>query len=126
MLLYLGETFESLKKTLDYLLTNTCIDLFGILAYSLTKHSPVYDENKQMLEPSTDPEKSLNQTYDRTLLADEPDQRQIDLINHFYSESIVKEHFASVSKTIFRSHYLFWPKEKYSFQSRKQLQSSGF
>lgn len=120
MLLFFGESDGSLQRTLTYLLNNDYLDLFGILFYSVTKHSPIYYENINKLESTVNKTNDMNQIFDRTLLSENISTRQTDLINQFFSENIVKQHMECVSKTFCRSHYLFWPKEKYSFQSRKQ------
>lgn len=120
MLLFLEETEQTVKRTLDYLLDNTYIDLFGILIYSVTKFSPIYFENKNRIEASNKEKSDLQQVYDRFILIERTDLKQESLIDQFFSEKVVQSHLGCVSKTLYRSHYLFWPKEEYSFQKRKQ------
>ena len=121
MLLSLEETEQSVRRTLDYLLNNTYIDLFGILIYAVTKCSPIYFENRRRIESSNQIKSDLQQVYNRTLLTERTDPKQEALINQFFSEKVVQSHLECVSKILYRSHYLFWSKEKYSFQKRKQI-----
>lgn len=120
MLLFFGERKESLQSTFNYLLTNNYLDLFGILFFLVTKHSPVYYENIDKLISSVSKANNMNQIFDRALLAENVDGQLTEIINHFFSLDIVKQHMECVSRTFSRSHYLFWPKEKYSFQGRKK------
>ena len=120
MLLFFGETERSLQRTLAYLLNNDYLDLFGILFFSVTKHSPVYYENINILESTINKSNAMNQVFDRNLLSDCISTRQIDMLNEFFSKRIIKQHMECVTKNFCRSHYLFWPKDKFGFQSRKQ------
>ena len=118
MILYLEESEETLHKTFDFLLDNTILDLFGILKFALMKYSPLYFQHmNELIEPESD----LGQKYGWYSVKgiSLESEKMKNLIAEFYSQPIIREHLNTISKTLYRSHYLLWSKEKYSIQWKK-------
>lgn len=118
MILYLEESEETLHKTFDFLLDNTIVDLFGILKFALMKYSPLYFQHmNELIEPESD----LGQKYGWYSVKgiSLESEKMKNLIAEFYSQPIIREHLNTISKTLYRSHYLLWSKEKYSIQWKK-------
>ena len=82
------------------------------------KYSPLYFQHmNELIEPESD----LGQKYGWYSVKgiSLESEKMKNLIAEFYSQPIIREHLNTISKTLYRSHYLLWSKEKYSIQWKK-------
>ena len=124
MFQYPGEDVVSIQKTIDYLFENESLDLFGLMQFVLSKYSPLYFENKdKIIVKKTD----LRQTFEREIVSsisvdDGSLEREIE---NFFSNPLISAHFYEMSSILYRSHFLFLERDKYSFQFRKKNLNLG-
>lgn len=106
---YFGEDYNSLLSTLNFILTESNLDFFGLHRYVVAKYSPIYYSllNDQC-ELRKLNEKDLKSTYiinRNNLMTD----KQIELaINKFYQSKKFQEQYDRMSTSLDRTYYLFY------------------